>query len=62
MNNEIKQLETLTKNIEQEKNIDVALDNFIDGAKLVKKIINELDEKEGQVYEIVDGVEKLWEE
>ena len=62
MNNEIKQLETLTQNIEQEKNIDVALDNFIDGAKLVKKIINELDEKEGQVYEIVDGVEKLWEE
>ena len=62
MNNEIKQLETLTKNIEQEKNIDVALDNFIDGAQLVKKIINELDEKEGQVYEIVDGVEKLWEE
>lgn len=62
MNNEIKQLETLTKNIEQEKNIDVALDNFIDGAKLVKKIINELDEKEGQVYEIIDGVEKLWEE
>ena len=62
MNNEIKQLETLTKNIEQEKNIDVALDNFIAGAKLVKKIINELDEKEGQVYEIVDGGEKLWEE
>ena len=62
MNNEIKQLETLTKNIEQEKNIDVALDNFIDGAKLVKKIINELDEKEGQVYEVIDGVEKLWEE
>ena len=62
MNNEIKQLETLTKNIEQEKNIDVALDNFIAGAKLVKKIINELDEKEGQVYEIIDGVEKLWEE
>lgn len=62
MNNEIKELETLTKTIEQEKNIDVALDNFIAGAQLVKKIINELDEKEGQVYTVIDGVEKLWEE
>ncbi len=62
MDNEIKQLTTLTKSIEQEKNIDVALDNFIAGTQLVKKILNELDEKEGQVYAVIDGVEKLWEE
>lgn len=62
MDNEIKQLTTLTKSIEQEKNIDVALDNFIAGTQLVKKILNELDEKEGQVYTVIDGVEKLWEE
>lgn len=62
MDNEIKQLATLTQMIEQEKNIDVALDNFINGAQLVKKILSELDEKEGQVYEVIDGVEKLWEE
>lgn len=62
MDNEIKQLATLTQTIEQEKNIDVALDNFISGAQLVKKILGELDEKEGQVYEVIDGVEKLWEE
>ncbi len=62
MDNEIKQLATLTQTIEQEKNIDVALDNFINGAQLVKKILGELDEKEGQVYEVIDGVEKLWEE
>lgn len=62
MNNEIKQLETLAKNIEQEKNIDVALDNFISGAQLVKSILSELDTKQGQVTQVIDGVEKLLEE
>lgn len=62
MNNEIKQLETLAKNIEKEPNIDVALDNFISGAQLVKTILAELDTKQGQVTEVIDGVEKLMEE
>ena len=62
MNNEIKELETLAKNIEKEPNIDVALDNFISGAQLVKNILKDLDTKQGQVTEIIDGVEKLLEE
>ena len=62
MNNQIKELETLAKNIEQEKNIDVALDNFISGAQLVKNILSELDTKQGQVTQVIDGVEKLLEE
>lgn len=62
MNNEIEQLTALTKKIEQETNLDHALDNFIAGAGLVKKILHELDDREGQVYTVVDEVEKLLEE
>lgn len=62
MNNEIKQLETLAQKIEKEPNIDVALDHFISGAQLVKTILAELDTKQGQVTEVIDGVEKLLEE
>lgn len=62
MNKEIKQLEDLATAIAQEKNIDVALDQFIGGAQLVKTILQELDQQQGRVYEVVDGVEKLLEE
>ena len=62
MNNQIKQLETLAQNIQQEKNIDVALDSFISGAQLVKSILAELETKQGQVLQVIDGVEKLLEE
>ncbi len=62
MNKTIAELEKLTQSIQAEKRIDQALDTFINGAQLVKTVLQELDQAEGKVYEIVDDVEKLMEE
>ena len=62
MNKTIKELETLTQSIQAEKRIDQALDTFINGAQLVKTILQELDQAEGKVYEVIDDVEKVMEE
>lgn len=62
MNKTIAELEKLTQKIQAEKRIDVALDNFISGAELVKTILKELDQTEGRVYTIIDDVEKVMEE
>ena len=61
MNKTIKELETLTQSIQAEKRIDQALDTFINGAQLVKTILQELDQAEGKVYEVIDDVEKVME-
>lgn len=62
MNKTIAELEKLTQTIQAEKRIDQALDSFINGAQLVKTVLQELDQAEGKVYEVVDDVEKLMEE
>ena len=62
MNKTIAELEKLTQSTQAEKRIDQALDTFINGAQLVKTVLQELDQAEGQVYEVVDDVEKLMEE
>ena len=62
MNKTIAELEKLTQSIQAEKRIDQALDTFINGAQLVKTVLQELDQAEGKGYEIVDDVEKLMEE
>jgi len=62
MNKTIAELEKLTQSIQAEKRIDQALDTFINGAQLVKTVLQELDKAEGKDYEIVDDVEKLMEE
>ena len=62
MNKTIAELEKLTQSIQAEKRIDQALDTFINGAQLVKTVLQELDQAEGKVYEVVDDVEKLMEE
>ncbi len=62
MNNKINKLEELAKSIEKEKNIDTAIDNFIQGAGIVKDVLGEIENKKGKVYEVIDGVEKLLEE
>ncbi len=62
MNKTIAELEKLTQSIQAEKRIDQALDTFINGAQLVKTVLQELDQAEGKVYEVIDDVEKLMEE
>ena len=62
MNKTIAELEKLTQTIQAEKRIDQALDSFINGAQLVKTVLQELDQAEGKVYEVIDDVEKIMEE
>lgn len=62
MNKTITEIEKLTQSIQAEKRIDQALDTFINGAQLVKTVLQELDQAEGKVYEVIDDVEKLMEE
>lgn len=62
MNKTITELEKLTQNIQAEKRIDQALDTFINGAQLVKTVLQELDQAEGKIYEVIDDVEKIMEE
>ncbi|MBQ7973655.1 MAG: hypothetical protein IJ295_01715 [Clostridia bacterium] len=61
MNKTITELEKLTQNIQAEKRIDQALDTFINGAQLVKTVLQELDQAEGKIYEVIDDVEKIME-
>ena len=62
MNKTIAELEKITQAVQAEKRIDQALDIFINGAQLVKTVLQELDQAEGKVYEVIDDVEKLMEE
>lgn len=62
MNKTIAELEKLTQTIQAEQRIDQALDNFINGAQLVKTVLKELDQTEGKIYEVIDDVEKVMEE
>jgi exonuclease VII small subunit len=55
----IKKLEEIAKAIGEEKNIDIAIDNFTAGASLVKEILAELETKRGKVYEVVQETDKL---
>jgi exonuclease VII small subunit len=59
MNDKIKRLEELAKAIENEKNIDAAIDNFTKGTVIVKEILAESEAKRGKVYEVIAETDKL---
>jgi len=58
----LSELEAGTKALESEKNFDKAIELFKKNAQLVRELLADLTDKKGQITQIINGIEELFDD